>query len=233
MSFDRLPSRRHALQVILKVAVIAPPLGSRLLAQTDTQPLIAQVRRLVDAMAYLGEPLTEVERGRLEAAASMTDRARMIDEVQRVLDPRCLLIIRISPESRVSTERGSAPSRLVEQGWRAYLIKVHNEGGTTADLSLESPQARPVYQLGTGSPTVPRSIQPADVADRWLDLETYTPETDGAAPLRARARISDCASLQPRSRTPRSADRRDSRSRHGGHRIPQSDRSALRCRGIT
>ncbi len=173
MFFDKLPSRRDALQVILKFAVIAPPLGSRLLAQTDTQPLIAQVRRLVDAMAYLGEPLTEVERGRLEAAASMTDRAQVIEEVQRVLDPRCLLVVRISPESRVSTERGAAPSRLVEQGWRVYLIKVHNEGGTTADLSLESPQAQPVYQLGTGSPTVLRSIQPADVADRWLDLDTY------------------------------------------------------------
>ena len=173
MSVDTLTSRRQALEVILKLAVLAPPFSAQLFAQADTQPLIAQVRRLIDALAYLGEPLDATERKRLEAAANLADRARMIDEVQRVLDPRCLLVVRISPESRVSTERGPAAARLVEQGWRAYLIRVQNEGGTTADLSLESPQAVAVFRLGTGSPVVTPSVLPADVADRWLDLETY------------------------------------------------------------
>ena len=173
MPADTFPSRRRALQVILKLAVLSQPLATRLLAQPETQALIAQVRRLIDAMEYLGEPLSAVERERLEAAANVSDRLRAIEEVQRVLDPRCLLVVRINPESRVSVERGLAPARLVEQGWRAYVIKVRNEGGTTADLSLESPQARAVFRPASGQATVTQSVLPADVADRWLDLDTF------------------------------------------------------------
>ena len=58
MSVDTLPSRRRALELIFNFVVFAPRLGSRLLAQAETQPLMAQVRRLVEAMAYLGEPLS-------------------------------------------------------------------------------------------------------------------------------------------------------------------------------
>ena len=70
-------------------------------------------------------------------------------------------------------DRAAAPARLVEQGWRAYLVKVRNEAGVTGALTLESPQARPVYRRGTGLAMAPQSVRPADVTDRWLDLDTY------------------------------------------------------------
>ena len=169
-------SRRSLLGSILKSAALACPLGGKLLGAA-AQPLVAQVRRLVEAMAYLGEPLSEAERQRLDTAANLADEDRAIDEIQRVLDPKCLLDIRINAESRVSVERGpladKASPRLVEQGWRAFLVKVRNEAGATDALSVESPQARPVYRPSTGLSMVPQSVQPADVADRWLALETY------------------------------------------------------------
>ena len=89
------------------------------------------------------------------------------------LDPRCLLDIRINPESRVSVDRGGATPQLVEQGWRAYLVKVRNEAGVTGALRVESPQARPVYRRSTGASLAPRSVLPADIVDRWLALDTY------------------------------------------------------------
>jgi hypothetical protein len=125
-------------------------------------------------MEYLGEPFSAAERERLEAAANLSDRARAIAEVQQVLDPRCLLLVRINPESRVSVERGAAPARLVEHGWRAYLIKVRNEAAVTGPLNIESPQALPVYRPSTGSPVVTESVRQPDVADRWLALDGYT-----------------------------------------------------------
>jgi hypothetical protein len=70
-------------------------------------------------------------------------------------------------------DRAAAPARLVEQGWRAYLVKVRNEAGVTGVLTMESPQARPVYRRGTGLAMAPQSIRPADVTDRWLELDTY------------------------------------------------------------
>jgi len=176
-------NRRRAIGSLLKCAALAHPLAKELAAATSAviafpalqaQPLLSQVRRLVDAMEYLGEPFSQAERERLDAAAHLSDPARAIEEIQQVLEPRCLLAVRINPESRVSVERGAAPARLVEQGWRAFPIKVRNEAAITGVLNVESPQAQPVYRPSTGSPRVIESVHPSDVADRWLALDGYT-----------------------------------------------------------
>ncbi len=172
-SVETFVSRRRLLGSMFGFLVLAHPLGRRLLAAVEVQPLVSQVRRLVEAMKYLGEPLSGADRDRIDAAASMADSARAIEEIQRILDPHCLLAIRINPESRIAVDRAAAPSRLVEQGWRAYLVKVRNEAGVTAVLKLESPQAQPVYRRGTGLAMAPQSVRPADVSDRWLELDTY------------------------------------------------------------
>ncbi len=174
-------TRRDAVGRMLQCSVIAHPFGWRVLtvgAQTlsgaqDPQPFIASVRRLVDAMAYLGEPLGDSDRAALDEAANRADWTNLVEEFERVLDPRCLLDIRINPESRVSVDRGGATPQLVEQGWRAYLVKVRNEAGVTGALRVESPQARPVYRRSTGASLAPRSVLPADIVDRWLALDTY------------------------------------------------------------
>src|SRR5215467_10363334 len=166
-------NRRRAIGALLQFAALVHPFGRALLAAVEVQPLAAQVRRLADAMEYLGEPFSETERERLDAAANLSDQARAIEEIQRVLDARCLFSVRINPESRISVERGAAPARLVEQGWRAFLIKVRNEAGVTGALNLESPQARRVFRPSTGAAIAPESVHPSDVADRWLELESY------------------------------------------------------------
>ncbi len=176
-------TRRRAVASMLQFAVFAYPLSNELLAATrpaialpaptELQPLLAQVRRLVDAMAYLGEPFSDAERERLDAAANLTDEPRALDDIQRILDPRCLLAVHINPESRISVVRGAAPAHLVEQGWRAYLVKVRNDAGVTGTLNAESPQARPVYRPSTGLAMIPQSVRPADVADRWLELDMF------------------------------------------------------------
>ena len=170
---EMLLSRRRLLGSLVGPVLLVLPLGRRLLAAVEAQPLLSQVRRLIDAMAYLGEPLSEADRARIDAAASMTASERAVEEIQRILDPRCLLNVRINPESRISVDRAAAPARLVEHGWRAFLVKVRNEAAVTGVLSLESPQARPVYRRGTGLAMAPQSVQPADVTDRWLELDTY------------------------------------------------------------
>ena len=175
-------TRRHVMGSILKVAALVYPLGGRLFAasssaafdgETELQPLLAQVRRVVDAMASLGEPFSDAEREGLDAAASLPDQARAVEAIQRILDSRCLLAVRINPESRISVERGTASALLVEHGWRAYLVKVRNEAGATGTLKAESPQARPVYRPSTGLAMAPRSVGPADIADRWLEIDMF------------------------------------------------------------
>ena len=158
-------TRRGAVVALLQCGIFAHAFGCHQLAagpfQTESQPLLAAVGRLVDAMAFLGEPFSEADKARLLAAGSQKTADEAVAEIERVLDPHCLVSVRINPESRVSVERGAAPARLVEQGWRAFLMKVRNEAGVTGVLNAESPQARPVYRPGTGSPLAPnRSCRP-------------------------------------------------------------------------
>jgi hypothetical protein len=139
----------------------------------DAQPVLAQVRRLVEAMEYLGEPFSDTEAAALRAAEEPSESSAVIARVEQVLAPRVLAEIRINPESRVSIARGSAEPLLVEHGWRAFLLKIQNESGVTARLTLDSPQGRPVYRPGTGNAMAPVTVRPADIRDRWLALEMF------------------------------------------------------------
>lgn len=139
-------------------------------AQTNTavvsgvefQPLAAQVRRLIEAMDYTGQPLEAKMLDALNVVLAKPDDGKAPAEIQRLLDPHCLAIININPESRVKVSRGPAAARLVENGWRQFLVKVINEAGVTAALRAQSPNALSL----PGSP-------PEDVLHRWLGLATF------------------------------------------------------------
>jgi hypothetical protein len=158
--------------------------------QVELQPLVAQVRRIVEAMDYLGEPFSLTDKQALEHAADDENEARALLTIQNVLDRRALLNISISPESRVSVTRGAAEATLVEKGWRAFLVKVRNNAGVTAQLKAASPNALPVYARGQdpkipgGFSTDPRpkqKITPGEVSNRWLELMMFDKQ-----PLEAR-----------------------------------------------
>ena len=172
---DRI-SRRALLQSFAELALVAVPLlcGSRLAAHAiELQPLLAQIRRLIEALRSLGEPFSDADIAPFTAAENSGDAAAVASAVERLLATRCLLEVRINPEGRVSVNRGPADPHLVEQGWRAFLVKVQNEAGVTARLAVESPQARPVYRPATGNAMAPPSVRQADIVDRWLALEMY------------------------------------------------------------
>ena len=128
----------------------------------DVQPLKLHVRRLREALDYLGRPLSDAAAAKLDAAMKEADADAARRMIQDALDPLCLAGVMISPESRVKVVPGPAPRELVQNGWRQFLVKVNNKAGSTAPLGAESPQARPL----AGSPR-------DQVADRWLDLEMF------------------------------------------------------------
>ncbi|MEO6237631.1 MAG: CehA/McbA family metallohydrolase [Vicinamibacterales bacterium] len=171
MSIDR----RAVLRTLAQFAMTGLPGGRTLLAWRgiDVQPLLSQTRRIVEAMAALGEPFADADHARFKVAEDSGDDARILSEIERFLGTRCLAEVRINPEGRTSIARGPVAARLVEQGWRAFLVKVNNEAGVTARLGIESPQARPVYRPGTGNSIAPQSVRPADIRDRWLAVEMF------------------------------------------------------------
>ena len=128
----------------------------------EWQPLAAQSKRLVEALDYAGSPFDAAEAQALRAALAETDASKGLAAVQRILDARCLFGVNINPEMRVKVQQGPAKPALFEQGWRNFLVKVHNESGTTAALRVESPNAARLH----GSP-------PESIADRWLDAAMF------------------------------------------------------------
>jgi hypothetical protein len=139
----------------------------------ESQPLKAQARRVAEALDYLGEPLSQEQLVDLEKAAAMAEDDKAAEAIQKVLDARCLAGVNINPESRVKVARGPAAAELVEQGWRLFLVKVHNEAGVTAPLKATSPNAEAMHKRSSGSPDPAPSVKLADVPNRWLDIMTF------------------------------------------------------------
>ncbi|PYR35293.1 MAG: hypothetical protein DMF90_14090 [Acidobacteria bacterium] len=63
---------------------------------------------------------------------------------------------------RVKVAPGSARPELVELGWRQFLVKVHNQAGTTSVLRGTSSQARRLA-----------GAMPDEVRNLWLDLQMF------------------------------------------------------------
>jgi hypothetical protein len=123
-------------------------------AADDGQAVTLNAKRVAQALEVLGNPLSKEETVKLQGGK--------VDQVEAVLDPRCLAVVTINPESRVKAVAGAADPGLVEAGWSVFLIKVINEAGVTAPLRVGSAQAAPL----AGS-------QKSELEDRWLDVAMF------------------------------------------------------------
>ena len=191
-----LHSRRDFLYLSSLLSLSLAGMPTRLLAQSasrlslvrirDLQPLVAQVKRLLEATEYLGMPLSFGDKDSLNAAFTLDDPVLAGEKIQNVLDRYCLIGVQINAEERVKIISGDAKPELVEAGWRQFLVKVNNESGTTAGLQGLSPQAQSVFSAlppkryynsksGNASDVAYRSEEAKAVsfADRWLELQMF------------------------------------------------------------
>jgi hypothetical protein len=162
--------------LVVLMAVPAPRTraeGLPVVEEVEGQPLAAQVRRVVEALDRLGQPLPGPLKARLTKALEATDPDASVRPIQEALDAACLIGVRINPESRVTAVQGPARPDLIQGGWRVFLVKVHNEAGVTAALRAESPNAAPLYRASTGSPEPTATVPPAEIPRRWMDLRMF------------------------------------------------------------
>jgi hypothetical protein len=148
------------------------------LPDVEQQPFVAATERLIQALEYVGVPLSEDETRALREAMQKTNGPESVSAIQKVLDPHVLAVVNINAESRVSATEGPVEKELVQQGWRTFLVKVHNEAGITPELTVSSPQSAPVYEQGRGPRQRPQTeadlVTPAESARRFLDVESFT-----------------------------------------------------------
>ena len=138
------------------------------------QPLVAATERLIEALEFSGSPLDSTIVTGLREAGKLPTPAETSKAIQAILDPLCLVEVHINAESRVKVKEGPVAKDLMQQGWRSFLVKVHNEAGVNPELVVQSPNALPVYQQGKGMRQKPMTddplVAPSDVEDRWLDV---------------------------------------------------------------
>ena len=143
-------------------------------AGVERQPLVAATRRLTEALEFSGAPLDANVVSQLVEIYQLESDRKVVREIQKLLDPLCLVEVNINPESRVKVAVGPAKKELMQQGWRAFLVKVHNEAGINPELVAESPNAAPMYLKGKRPRQRPSTdeklVDPSEIPDRFLDV---------------------------------------------------------------
>lgn len=142
----------------------------------DPQPLLAQAKRLQEALTFSGNALQPRDVERLKEIGNGPFSDKTVAGIQAILDPYCLNVVHINPEGRVSVERGGAQASLIQGGWTSFLVKVHNEAGITARLEAASPNAAKPYHSPSFESKVKNEheLTPGQVANRFLDIQIYT-----------------------------------------------------------
>jgi hypothetical protein len=165
---------RH-FPIALAVLALAVPVSAADLpkVKVERQPLAAQARRITEALALLGEPLPDADRKAVLDAASAGDAASAVDAIQTILDKRCLAGIHITPDKKLETQPGPAKPQLAEQGWRVFLVKVHNEADlANVELTVGSPNSLPLTRRSSSRPD-PKVVSVGEVGTRFLDLMMF------------------------------------------------------------
>jgi hypothetical protein len=114
--------------------------------EVEGQPLAANVDRVLQALDFMGAPLSA------EIRSGLKEAGHDAKKIQQVLDPQALLLVSINPESRVKVARGAGPAVLQQSGWTPILIKVVNDSPVKGTPHLTSPQAGPLMTGGFRNP---------------------------------------------------------------------------------
>lgn len=137
------------------------------------QPLAQQVRRIQEALSFMGQPLLAADAQRINVAMGRPDEAAAVTELERILDQYALAIVTINAESRVKVEVGSAKPELEQEGTRLFLVKVVNGAGVTAKLQVQSENGGAVYVQSDRSAEPAMKLTPEDLKQRWADISLY------------------------------------------------------------
>ena len=103
------------------------------------QPLLASATRAVEKLRDIGEPLPDDLTSQLAKLAddAQTDAVRSA-KVEELLRPYVLADVQIDEQGLTATTPGAAPPRLVQHGWRSFLVRVANPHRLLGDLSAPS-----------------------------------------------------------------------------------------------
>lgn len=144
--------------------------------QVEAQPLLAHAVRVSEALSFIGNALPNDVQGEIQSLQSKAHNEKTVLKVQELLDPFCLAMVNINPESRVKLAAGPATPIMIQDGWTTYLVKVHNEARITAVLNPESPNALPLLHGSTGAHRMKEEnyLSPGEIDNQFVEMAMYT-----------------------------------------------------------
>ncbi len=157
---------------VLALVVLAGSLRAQsdlpLVEDADGKALRLHVKNLLSGLEKQGAALPAETRAQLRPLLDKepSDPTATATALQKVLDAHCLLGVSINPESRVKAARGPAVIDLRQDEAKFMLVKIHNDAGVTAALTISGPQL-----AAPGKTT----------EERWLEASVVT-----EAPLTAK-----------------------------------------------
>lgn len=138
------------------------PLEIPMVERVDAQPLLLQCRRLAEALASIGTPLSPETVAALGKLGEIKNDTEITRKIQELLDPQCIAAFEIAADGKHVATPALNGIELEENGWRTELVKVINKAGVISRLRIGSPAARPL-------PRAPL----AEVPERWMDLSVF------------------------------------------------------------
>jgi len=152
----------------------------------EPQPYFASVGRVIQGLRSLGAPLAPADAERITRLTAVPSPAN-VQAAETILARYTLMRVRLNPDGTALTAAGDSSRELVEQGWRAFLIRVENPGALAVALTSISQAAVPEGSL---SRQMAISREPglaignldgaADYARRWMGFKFF-----GSPPLAA------------------------------------------------
>src|SRR5262245_53307966 len=134
------------------------------IVDVESQPLKANVGRMLEALEFLGAPSPRETRDEL-------DRTADARELQRQLDRHVLLVVSLNPESRVKVARGPAPAVLQQAGYTPAFGKERNDRTVTKSRRITSRQSGPGY-AGVANLSMTRQGQVGLLKDQNVEKAT-------------------------------------------------------------
>ncbi len=149
------------------------------MSEPPVQPLFASATRAVRKLQDLGDPLpADVVTQLSKVESSSLSDAERRTQLETLLRPFVLLDVSIDEQGSAVCTAGAAPPRLVQHGWRSFLVRVANphrieanlvapDGGVYGLIDYLSHSAR--IALHDTLTVVPR------IKDAWLDAKIAVP----------------------------------------------------------
>jgi len=140
----------------------------------DAQALLELCDRAAQALQRAGEPLPAERWSHVQSLQEAGAIQAALAQALAILQERVLLTVSVSPEARVGVRRTMQRPRLVQGGWKVFLVRIDNPSLVPGRLHVDSPQAIPVHGVLEKNDIgiqrqAPTTI--ADVAQRWLEID--------------------------------------------------------------